>query len=87
MLKYSGQFRTINLSATQEIKINSKNEAILMSTFGFSSLYRNIPHHKLKLEMGELIGLCFSGDVKEFIWITKYGTIWTDNKKDIDLFQ
>ena len=57
-----------------------------MSTFGFSSLYTNIPHHKVKSEMWELIHLCLSDEVKEFIWITKYGAIWTDNKKDIDLF-
>ena len=35
--------------------------------FDFSTLYKNIPHHKLKSMTGELINLCFNGGVKGFI--------------------
>ena len=40
--------------------------------FGFFTLYANIPHHKLKSSIGELISFCFSGSNKEFIGITTY---------------
>lgn len=70
-------FRTI-LKLKDEIITNYK--AIVISVFGFSTLYENVPHHKLKSVMVELIKFCFSGGVKEFIGIAQYGVIWTNNQ-------
>ena len=35
--------------------------------FDFSTLYKNIPHQKLKSVTGELINFCFNGGVRGFI--------------------
>lgn len=70
-------FRTI-LKLKDEIITNYK--AILISVFGFSTLHENVPHHKLKSVMVELIKFCFSGGVKELIGIARYGVIWTNNQ-------
>ena len=52
-------------------KWNSRNKAILMSTFAFSTLYANILHRKLK----EFINFCFNVDDEEIIGITRYDAI------------
>ena len=43
---------------------NSRNKAISISMFDFSTLYTNIPYHKLVSVMSELINFCFDGVVK-----------------------
>ena len=55
-------------------------KTILISTFNFSALYRNIPHHELKSVTGEFINFCNVGG-KESIGITKYGAIWTNSQE------
>ena len=51
-------------------KLNSRNKAISGSTFGFFTLYTNIPHHKLKSVMEKFVKFFFNGGDKEFIRIT-----------------
>lgn len=60
-------------------KTNSRNKAMSLSTFDFSTLYTKIPHQKFKSVMGKLINFCFSSRVKEFIEITKYSAIRGNN--------
>ena len=60
-------------------KLNS-GKAILISTFNFSTLYTNIPHHELKSVMGKFINYC-NVDDKESIGITKNGAIWTNSQE------
>ena len=40
-----------------------------------------IPHQNFKSLMGKLINFSFNGGVKEFIGITKYGAIWTNDQQ------
>ena len=61
-------------------KLNSRNRAGSISTFDFSTLYTNIPHHKLKSVMSNLINFCFHGGDKEYIAVTNFGAIWTNDK-------
>ena len=53
-------------------KLNSRNKAISISIFDFSTLYTNMPHHRLKSVMGELINVCFNGGDQQYIGITRY---------------
>ena len=62
-------------------KVNSRNSAILISTFDFSSLFINIPHHKLKSVIEELINFCFNGRNEKCIRIFGYGATWTNNQQ------
>ena len=53
--------------------------------FDYSTLYMNVPHHKLKSVIGEFINFCFNGGDKEFIGITRGCAIWTNSQqKDRD---
>ena len=84
MLKHSGQFRTeqSNCHRLETInKINSRDKAFPISTFDFSTLYANIPCHKLKFLLRELIKFCLNGREKEFIGISKHDAIWTNNQQ------
>ena len=45
------------------------------------TLHANIPCHKLKSVMTELVNFCFNGGNKEFIGITRYGAIWTKSRE------
>ena len=47
--------------------------------FDFFTLYMNIPHHKLKSAMGELISFYFNGGNKNFIGTTTYSAISTNS--------
>lgn len=62
-------------------KVNSRHSAILISTFDFSSLFINIPHHKLKSVIEELINFCFNGRNEKCIGIFGYGATWTNNQQ------
>ena len=57
-------------------KINSKIKAISISTFDFFTPYTNIPHHKRKSVMGQLINFHFHrvnfGDQLRSIGIARY---------------
>ena len=53
--------------------------------FDFSSPYRNIPHHKLKSMMGELINFCFNGGDKVLNGITKPDASWTNDQQKYNL--
>ena len=64
-------------------KSNSSYKAVSVSTFDFCALYANIPHHKLKSVMGELINFYLNGRDKELIEITMYGAIWNLFNKNI----
>ena len=59
-------------------KVNSKNSAILISAFDFSSLYINIPHSKLKSMIEGLINFCFNGRNEICIG---YGATWKHNQQ------
>ena len=60
-------------------KLNSRNNALPIATYGFSALYANILQNKLKNVMRELINFCFKGIGKQLFSATKFGTTWTDN--------
>ena len=62
-------------------KVNSRHSAILISTFDFSSLFINIPHHKLKSVIEELVNFCFNGRNEKCIGIFGYGATWTNNQQ------
>ena len=51
-----------------------------MYTFGFFTSYTNIPYHKLKSVMGELMKFCVNGGDKKLIGTTRYGAIWKNRK-------
>ena len=57
---------------------NLRNKEILISMFDFSILHANIPHHKLKLVMKELINVCFNSGNMEFTEIVRYGATCTN---------
>ena len=61
-------------------KINSRNKAVSITTFDFSTLYTNISHHKLKSVMSELINFCFNGGDKEYIGIYRGNGVWTNDQ-------
>ena len=62
-------------------KVNSRNKAISISTFDFSTLYTNIRHWNLKSVTGDLINFSFNSRDKEFIGVTRFGTFWTYNQQ------
>ena len=51
-------------------KVNSRNKAISIFVFDFSNLYTNIPHHKLKSVMGELINFLIINKNVDFLYKT-----------------
>ena len=71
-------FQIIQTAIDTINKVNSRNSAILISTFDFSSLYINIPHHKLKSMIEELINVCFNGRNEICIG---FGATWTNNQQ------
>ena len=83
---YYSDFKTIwQVHSDQSVidtlnKWNSRNNTISVSKFDFSTLYINIPHHKLKSGVAELINFCFNGGDKEFIGVTRYGVILTNGR-------
>ena len=62
-------------------KLNSRNKVISIFYFDFFTLYTNILDCKLKSVTGELINICCNGGDKQFFWVTRYGTIWTNNQQ------
>ena len=59
-------------------KLNWRNKAISISTYNFSILYTNIPHHKVKSVRRELINFCFNVGNKEIIVTNRHGASWID---------
>ena len=75
MLKYYGQFRTAKLLLAQKIRqikeIKPSQYPHLISLLSIQMI------HTTKV----LINFCLNGWDKEFIRITKYGSIWTKNQQ------
>ena len=61
-------------------KINSKNKTSSNFTCNLFTPYKRILHRKLKSVIEELINFSFNGGVGQFIGITRYGAIWTNNQ-------
>ena len=62
--RYSGFHRMWILDNSQQLKeyislINAQSDAVIISTWDFSTLYTTIPHNKLKTEMGKLLQFVF----------------------------
>ena len=73
------QNNKITISAIQTL--HWRNKAISISTSAFSTLKTNIPHHKVKSVIAELINFCFNVCDKQFTGIHKCGATWTDSRQ------
>ena len=54
-------------------KLDSLSIAFSIPTYDFFTIYKSIPHNKLKNVMREMIKLCFKDGEKQFIAVTKFG--------------
>ena len=72
---YSGLkiFRPVQNNHTVTDNRNKLNKAILVSKFVFSTLSTKIAHYELKSVM-------VYGDDKQFIRVTRHGTIWSHSQ-------
>ena len=61
-------------------KLNSRNKALSIATYEFSTHYMNIPHNKLKYMIRELIHYLFRGGEKQFTVVITFGATWAGNK-------
>ena len=73
---YANTYIAIN-GATE--KRESRNKALLIATYDFSTFYTNVSHNKLKNVMRDLISFFEDGE-KQVILVTKFGAAWNDNK-------
>ena len=55
-------------------KANCKKNAKTVSSFDFSTLYTNIPHSKLYVELSSIINFIFKGGSNKCISINSFGT-------------
>ena len=67
-------------STKQPDGVNSRNKALSIATYKFSTLYTNILQSKLKSVMRELINFCFKSGRKQFIPVRKFGAAGTEKK-------
>ena len=63
-------------------KLNSRNRALRVSTFDFSTLYTNIPHAELKNVLYELADFCFNGYKESKIVFHNNGAQWYHGSND-----
>ena len=61
-------------------KRNSRNKALSIATYEFSTHYTNIRYNKLKNMIRELIHDCLRGGEEQFTAVITFGAIWADNK-------
>ena len=66
---YANTYIAIN-GATE--KRESRNKALLIATYDFSTFYTNVSHNKLKNVMRDLISFFEDGE-KQVILVTKFG--------------
>ena len=65
------------------IYLNSRNKALSIATYKFSTLYTNTSQSKLKSVMRELINFCFKSGEKQFIAVRKFGVAETEKKNKV----
>ena len=63
--------------------INNDRKAKDVNTYDFSTLYTNIPHEDLKIQMKWIIDIAFHNDSKKYMFVSKYNASWQKRKNTL----